>query len=81
MDGVMHNCITPAGSKYELSWREDDIDTSVVEKWDTLKLLLKIKFWTGVDGNLYFIDGLRMFTRKARRMQEWYGRRQASVLS
>lgn len=73
MDGVMHNCITPAGSKYELSWREDDIDTSVVEKWDTLKLLLKIKFWTGVDGNLYFID--------ARRMQEWYGRRQVSVLS
>lgn len=73
MDGVMHNCITPAGSKYELSWREDDIDTSVVEKWDTLKLLLKIKFWTGVDGNLYFTD--------ARRMQEWYGRRQVSVLS
>lgn len=73
MDGVMHNCITPAGSKYELSWREDDIDTSVVEKWDTLKLLLNNKFWTGVDGNLYFID--------ARRMQEWYGRRQVSVLS
>lgn len=73
MDGVMHNCITPAGSKYELSWREDDIDTSVVEKWDTLKLLLNNKFWTDVDGNLYFID--------ARRMQEWYGRRQVSVLS